>query len=472
MKKALIILVSILSVVIIVLSVVLYNTTNTLTSTSASLEGVYQRSLYDLVDNVNNMEVDVSKLMVTNDSSSQQKILSSLKQRSSDAENDLSLLPINASLIEKTTSFINHMNGYCSSLITYKEGKLDESDYNTLANVYTGIASIKKELNSIMEKVMSGYRISDNIDKEDLLGDFSASFNNLSSDTIEYPSLIYDGPFSDSTDKKIIKGLSDVEITETDAEKLITDLFKDNITNLNFLGTTEGKFVTYDFGLNTKDNRNYFLQITKQGGFLLTMSSNEIVAEEIGTEEISTEDNMQDIDKTEKQTNESLKIDNAENTSTKTKNAQSVAIDFAEKLNLSNMQCVWSASSNDICYVNLAPVIDDIIMYPDLIKAKIDLNSDKVIGWEATSYAYNHAERDDLIPQLSEEEAKNLVSKNLDVESQKLCVIPLDYVGETLAYEFAGKYDNFNYYLYIDAYTGNQVRVLRVIQTEQGELVI
>ena len=64
------------------------------------------------------------------------------------------------------------------------------------------------------------------------------------------------------------------------------------------------------------------------------------------------------------------------------------------------------------------------------------------------------------------------MSKNLTIDSQKLCVIPLDYVGETLAYEFAGKYDNFNYYLYIDAYTGSQVRVLRVIQTEQGELVL
>ena len=239
------------------------------------------------------------------------------------------------------------------------------------------------------------------------------------------------------------------------------------------MGQTEGRFITYDFGLNTKDNRNYFLQITKQGGFLLTMSSNENMESMSNESAGMTSDlkNNENSDASDTKDN-NVKIDNLEDISTKAKNAQSVAIEYAEKLNLKNMQCVWSASSDEVCYVNLAPVVDDIIMYPDLIKAKIDLNQDKVIGWEATSYAYNHAEREDLIPQLSEEEARNLISKNLTIESQKLCVIPLDYVGETLAYEFAGKYDNFNYYLYIDAYTGNQVRVLRVIQTEQGELVL
>ena len=77
-----------------------------------------------------------------------------------------------------------------------------------------------------------------------------------------------------------------------------------------------------------------------------------------------------------------------------------------------------------------------------------------------------------LIPSLSESEAKKLVSSNLKIDSQKLCVIPLEYVGEALAYEFEGEYNNFKFYLYIDAETGSQIRVLKVVQTEQGELVL
>ena len=485
MKKAFIITVSILSCVILVLSLFLYSTNVSLNSTNMNLENLYQRSFYDLVNNVNNMEVEVSKLMVSNDSTSQQKSLSKLKQQSSDAENSLSLLPINENILEKTTRFMNQFNGYCTSLITYKDGKIENEDYETLGNAYNSISNIKTELNKIMEKIMKGYRISDNISGNDVNSDFSLNFSSLSNDTIEYPSLIYDGPFSDSTLKKSIKGLKSTEISENDAENLITKIFDNKITNLNFLGETNSNFVTFDFGVNTEDGKNYFIQITKQGGFLLTISSNvlndnlgsvstEVVKDDnsSGEIEITDENNVDEtsINKTEESS--IVKVESINNLTSEIEKAINTAENFAKKLGLNDMKCVWSAASEEISYINLAPVIDDIIMYPDLIKVKVDLKNNSLVGWEATSYAYNHTERDDLIPQLSEDEARKLVSSNLDVNSQKLCVIPLDYVGETLAYEFAGKYNDFNYYLYIDAYNGSQVRILKVVQTDEGELVL
>lgn len=482
MKKAFVITASILSLVIIVLGAFLISTSNSLTATSMSLESMYQRSFYDLVDNVNNLEVEVSKLMVTNDSTSQQKLLSSVKQKTSDAEEALSLLPVNNNLLEKTTKFMNQLNGYCTSLISYKDGSLGTKDFETINSVHASITTIKDELNKVMEKIMHGYKISEHIGSGDELSNFSNTLSNLSNETVEYPSLIYDGPFSDSTSQKLIKGLPDKAISENEAESIITKLFQNKITNLNYLGDTKGKFETFDFGVNTADGRNYFIQITKKGGFLLTMSSNILDSSEV-SEGASQNNESQDqgdpsaVNIVEEQTKsktseDGVKIDEEGMESGQTKNAQTVAVEFAKKLGLEDMECVWSASSQNVCYVNLAPVVDDIIMYPDLIKVKIDLNADSIIGWEASSYAYNHTEREDLIAQLSESEAKALVSSNLKVDTQKLCVIPLDYVGETLAYEFAGKYNNFNYYLYIDAYTGKQVRVLRVIQTNEGELVL
>lgn len=490
MKKAFVITISILSCIILVMGVMLFSTNTTLSATTMNLENLYQRSFYDLVNNVNNMEVEVSKLMVTNDSTSQQKSLAKLKQQSSDAENSLSLLPINENILEKTTRFMNQFNGYCTSLITYKDGKIESEDYETLGKVYNSIETIKKELNAIMDKIMKGYKISEHISDDAAKSDFSLNFVGISNDTVEYPSMIYDGPFSDSVVKRKIKGLPESEITENDAENLITKIFEDKITNLNYLGETQGNFTTYDFGVNTEDGKNYFVQITKRGGFLLTISSNVLNegASNGYTTEVVKEDSVVDenkeIDKNEvantlnKTENDSLnkhdvvKEESINNINNETKTAVLVAENFAKRLGLEDIKCVWSASSEEISYINLAPVIDDIIMYPDLIKVKIDLNSNTVVGWEATSYAYNHTQRDELIPELSEQDARKLVSKNLQVDSQKLCVIPLEYVGETLAYEFAGTYNDFNYYLYIDAYNGNQVKVLKVVQTEEGELVL
>ncbi len=465
MKKAFIVTVSILTAVIIVMGIFLYNASVGLTSTTASLENLYQRSFYDLVNNVNNMEVEVSKLMVSNDSISQQKILSNLKQQTSDAENSLSLLPIDIKVLNEATKFINKLNGYCTSLINYQDGKVGEEEYSTINQVHQSLISIKNELNNIMIKIMNGYRISDNVGDGTETSNFSSIFSNFTSDTIDFPTLIYDGPFSEITTTRVLKGVGKEEVSLENAEKKIQELFGDSITDLNYLGETSSVIQAYDFSVNA-GGRNYYIQITKQGGFLINMNGN--------INNSNSTKNKTDLQSKENSTDteESIDIDSVDNVNEKVKVAIEKAKEFAKNQGLDNMECVWSASSESISYVNLAPMVDDIIMYPDLIKAKIDLNDNIVIGWEASSYAFNHVEREDLIAQLSLSEARKLVSNNLTIENERLCVIPLDFKGETLAYEFSGNYQGFKYYLYIDAYTGNQVRVLRIIQTDQGELVM
>lgn len=464
MKKAFIITVSILSCIVLVLGLTLFSTTSTLNSTSANLENVYQRSFYDLVNNVNNMEVEVSKLLVSNDSTSQQKILSNIKEQTGEAENSLSLLPVNANVVYETSKFMNKLNGYCSSLITYNDGVISENDIETLESVHSSINNIKIELNKIIEKIMNGYRISDNLGMDGEINNFSSNFTSFTTDTMQFPSLIYDGPFSDSTINKTVKGLKDFEVTEDEAKEYVESIFSD-ATDIVYLGKASGRFETYDFTLNS-NNRMYYIQITKKGKFLLTMSAN------VSSGNEDTNSSSSEIEKNSTESDESVDMDDVNDKSEELLSAITQAKDFAKSLDILDMECVWSAKTEKTAYINLAPVVDDIIMYPDLIKVKVDLNSNTIIGWEASSYAYNHVEREDLIAQLTESEARELISKNLEVESQKLCVIPLDFVGETLAYEFSGEYYGYRYYLYIDAYTGKQVRVLRVVQTNEGELVL
>ena len=437
MKKAFIITVCCLSAVIIGLSLGLYFNNSALATSNANLENLYQRSFYELVNNVNDIEVDVSKLMVSNDASSQKKILTSLKQQTTEAQNNLSLLPVDSKTIITTTKFVNELNGYCTSLLKYDTSKIADEEVENIKNIYETVAEIKYELNNITYRLMQGYSIIDNLNGNSELSDFSLNFGGLSSDSIEYPSMIYDGPFSESLDKKEIKGLSGDYCSREEAEDLVMSLF-DNIANCEYIGETNGKFETFDFSINTSSGTNYFVQVTKKGKFVLNINANAIEGEK-------TIDN-----------NEAIKT----------------AEVFAKKLGLENMKQVWSASANNISYINLAPVINNVVYYPDLIKVKVDLVTQNVIGWEASSYAYNHTEREEKTAQITAEEARANISTNLEVKETRLCVIPLDYTGEVLAYEFSGTYNNFRYYLYVDANTGSQVRVLRVIQTDQGELLL
>ncbi len=414
MKKAFIITTTILAIVIFILGVYTFTQANALNSTTASLEGIYQRSLYELNSNVNNMEVELSKLMVTQDSVSQQRLLSNLKQQSSDAEESLSLLPVNNNMLQQTNRFMNQLNGYCSSLITYKDGQMDNEDYASLHNIHDSIKAIQEELNNIMKRLMEGYRIIDNIGFDES-ADFNANFSPFYNESIKYPSLIYDGPFSDSTVNKTVKGLKGEEIDEDSAREIVLGLFGKEIT-IESVRESSGVFDTYNF-VTKIDGNTYYIEIAKKGGFLLGMNSN--------------------MDRGIPSNDEGVRAETIDDISLN-ESAIGVALDFAKRLQIDDMECVWSASSSDVCYVNLAPVDRDVVLYPDLIKAKINLNDMSIMGWEATSYALNHVEREDLIAQLSIEEAREHVSSNLNIDNERLCVIPLDFVGETLAYEFSG----------------------------------
>ncbi len=150
-----------------------------------------------------------------------------------------------------------------------------------------------------------------------------------------------------------------------------------------------------------------------------------------------------------------------------------IAEDFAQKVGLKDMNCVWKATSNNITYVNLAPVIGGVIYYPDLIKVKVDLANGDIIGWEASNYAYNHTEdRPSANFEKTENEITSNLSSKISANSIKKCLIPLEYGGESYAYEICGKHNNFTYYLYFDAVSGKQIKVMRVIQTTDGELLL
>ena len=69
-------------------------------------------------------------------------------------------------------------------------------------------------------------------------------------------------------------------------------------------------------------------------------------------------------------------------------------------------------------------------------------------------------------------EARNKVSSKLEILSQRLVIIPQDYLKEALAYEFEATYQGYTYYVYIDAKTGEQLKILRVIQTDNGDLLL
>ena len=94
-----------------------------------------------------------------------------------------------------------------------------------------------------------------------------------------------------------------------------------------------------------------------------------------------------------------------------------------------------------------------------------------VTGVEALSYVLNHGERKLAEPSISKAQAQAVINGNLEVETSRTAVIPFDG-GEVLCYEFTGSLDGRDYYVYVDAATGEEIEVLTVIGTAQGRALM
>ena len=153
------------------------------------------------------------------------------------------------------------------------------------------------------------------------------------------------------------------------------------------------------------------------------------------------------------------------------KNAGEKAVAFAKKLGYENLQVVWTATSHGHTYINLAPIVDGIILYPDLVKVKIDDESGLITGFDSTHHAYNHRKRVFEKPTIAEDKARENLSYE-PIAVGKLALIPEGGQKETLCYEYQCDHDG-TYFIYIDAMTGAETEILYVIDdVNEGQSLI
>ncbi len=415
------------------------NTMNALGEYKTQLEFVYERNLYELSDNINNIESNLAKLKVSTDPQVQERYLASIVALSNTAQNNIAVLPIEHNAINDTITFVNQLSGY--SLILQqnlvKGDKISLDDMDQISALHESSQNVKYELNRLTVLVADNYSIVDNIQNPNMgESNFNGEFSGLNNEIVDYPQLIYDGPFSESTTNKEIKGLSTNEINSEQALAKMKEWFPNFSIKANG-ETTGSNFDTYDFEL-TQNDQTYYAQVTKRDGILLQLNG----GYEAG-----------DSNKTEEE-------------------CRTIAEEFAKTLDFQNLQAVWSTTSNGFAYINLTPVINNVIIYPDLIKVKVSQDNGAVIGWEAKSWAYNHTERTNLNPQIDEITARKSVTSDMDVRTTKLALTPNEYVGETLCYEFMCINEGSTYYIYVDAKTGLQTNILKIVETDNGNLLM
>ena len=409
-------------------------------SYSTQLENAYKTSLYQLVQNIDDLQVDMSKLMATASSETQRELLINMRTSCTLAVNNLNTLPISSSKTSNLNNFFNMLSGYSQSLIEKinSNKKLGEGEFENIENLFNKSTILLFDINKFISSANYNYSILSEVKvSNEMDSSFSAGIANGDNPESDMPTLIYDGPFAESVTAKEIKGLSNNYLTYDECLSKAQELlgyFEGY--ELEFVGETNGKFETFNYYLK-KDKNKIYVQLTKRDGLLLNITS----------------------------------YGKAEGDNISLDESKSVALQCAAEFGFEDLEVVWASENGNIVYVNLAPVIDGVIYYPDLIKVKVNKSIGVIVGWDAVNYAYNHVSRGDFESNFGIVEGESKLNPMLEVTEMKKCVIPNKYSGESFAYEYVCKWNDYTYYVYLSSLDFSELNIMRIISTNSGNLL-
>lgn len=404
----------------------------------ANFADFHTSSVYELNSIIDNLDTNLSKARVANSSNEQVKLLTDIAIESEMAEVVLERMPVDTQLTSNITSFVNKMGDSTQSMLfaIAKGKKLTDSQKASLEYMYQRNAEIKKILNDLCSNCTQKDMLNAMKGKDGLI---TKSFGELENNNIETPKEINDGPFSDSIKKVSPKNLDSLEeISATKAEELAKEYFKDySVNNVRCTGETMAdKLQCYNVSIQTNDGE-MFAQLAKKGGKVVMF------------------DSFKDCP------NKNFSVDRCLN----------IAQDFLKTLGYDGMKGVWTSENGTTCNLNFVYEQNGVILYPDMVKVKVCEERGIVTGLDSLAYVLNHTDRKLTKATISEEQAKEKINAEFASEGSRLTLIPFED-SEVLAYEFFGTYKNNQYYIYVDAKTGEELQTLTVIGTAQGRALM
>ena len=402
------------------------------------MEMSYRRAVQNASVNLANISTDLAKGMYAGTAPQLSQISSRLWKEASFAKSSLCSLPIAEMHLDNTSRFLSQVGEYAMYLsrkshITQKE----RADFQHMREYADRLSQQVDELDNQLEQGEITFaqikaRLPDS-DKGEAPAVTSTSLDAMEGGFTGYPSLLYDGPFSDHIlDKSpaMLKGKR--AVTEEEARQKAQLAAGEN-TDLSHTRQEDSHLPCYVF---YSDGRS--VAVTRNGGYLCYMTGPKPDSIEI---RLSPEE------------------------------ALDAARKYLQNLGIQSMKDTYYEIHDGVMTVNFAFMAHDILCYTDLIKTDVSMETGEILALDARGYLVNHHARTFGQPRLSEEQARISLSPLLTAEPGRLTLIPTPGKQEILAYEFKSVGSGGDSVLvYINADTGAEEQLLLLIENENGVL--
>ena len=367
------------------------------------------------------------------------------------AQTALGELPYGNVELEQTAAFFAKAGDYAMAMArgTNGEGVCTDENRETLRGLAAAAGELSATLQELQLQLDGGALHPEDVaavearlaaaaeDGGQITG--GSAFQTVEADFPQVPTLIYDGPFSEhlsSRTPQMLEGLP--QVTEEEARRAAAAFA--GLRAEVFTPTSDGAGNLPAWGFSAlADGGELYVEITKQGGQVLQMLS----SRPVGEAALSRKEGVEQ------------------------------AASFLDAHGYQDMSPSYFLEGDGILTVHFAPVLDGVYCYPDLVKVGVALDNGDVVSFEAHGYLMNHGAREPAAPAVSADEAAERVDSSLTVLSRQLALIPTGGEYEVLCHEFkCQNADGGHVLVYVNAATGQQERILLLLEDENGTLVI
>lgn len=401
----------------------------------------YARSLEEVNSSLNKINVALEKIPFISSPVQITQLATDIYTEAKIAKQAFSQLPTGEAGYENINKFLSQVGNYTVFLAekVIDGGEINESEKHNIETLSNMAQNITDSFVAVQMNVNNSGYWSDALNEsiETIASDdiFLNSLNVLEESIIDYPTLLYDGPYSDH----ISSGTSYlVENSQPISEEVAVNI----AANALQIDKSELSVDNYDNGKIPAINIVYgegTASVTINGGYLISFRKYNVGL----------------------QTNLTYR------------QAQIKAEKFIAETLSKTFSVNYYFLDNGTCVFNFARSEDGIIFYPDLIKVGVDMSSGDIVFFDARAYIMNYSERSfKLPPEERLAEARELLENSLKVLSSSLAVVPTDGEYEKLCYEFLCKTENDREFLiYLNAETLKEEQIFTLFKTKGGTLV-
>lgn len=404
-------------------------------------ENQYQRAFHDLSYHMEKLNSELGNTMALNATSNDmyRKELINVWRLTSQAQNEISQLPLTLLPFSKTEEFLDNIAKftYATAVRDLSKQPMSEDEIKTLSTLHERSKEIKDELRTVQSEV-----ISKNLrwmDVEVALASESKKMDNVIVDGFqlvdkkvgEYADVDWGPSMASLNQKRNFSMLTGNDATadeiKSKAEQFLGDGTQVTVTESG-VGTETNTFSVS--GKRTGSGADVYLDYAKKGGKLIYFMSPRDVP------------------------NKTLDM----------RGARDAALEFLDKNGYSGMTAVSADEYANAANLTFAAKQNDVILYPDKVTVKVALDNGEVTGFQGADHLLAHKERQLPAAKLTEEQAKKQLNPKVAVASHEMALILNDLNEEVLCHQFTGSMNGTEYNIYINADTGFEEKIEAIPQ--------